>query len=71
MLICRFWSIDDDYKEWTQTNLNCLPSDSIKREDLISLAKEEYVSAQKFKDGSEAIQRNDKKLREKNKNNNN
>jgi hypothetical protein len=45
--------------------LNCLPSDSVKREDLIALTQEDFITAQKSKDDLENMQRNDKKLREK------
>jgi hypothetical protein len=69
MLKNRYWSIDDEYKDWTQKDINCLPSDSVKREDLIALSNEDFTHAQKSKDATEAIQRNDKKLREKNKHN--
>jgi hypothetical protein len=49
--------------------MNILPSDSVKREDLQALKQDDFVTAQKFKDDFENVQRNDKKLREKNKNN--
>jgi hypothetical protein len=62
----RLWSVDDNYNEWNQDGLNCLPSDSVKREDLNALTQEDFIIAQKCKDDLENIQRNDKKLREKN-----
>jgi len=40
-----------------------LPSDSSFREDLINFIKGDEVNAQKFKEGLEEKQRNDRKLR--------
>jgi hypothetical protein len=70
-IIFRYWSYDDEYIEWTQKDLECLESDSLKRQDLQALKEDDHVSAQKFKDDLENVQRNDKKLREKEKKKNN
>jgi hypothetical protein len=45
-----------------------IPSDSSLREDLKLISNGDYTNAQKFKDDYENLQRNDKKLREANKN---
>jgi hypothetical protein len=67
LLTERMWSIDDGYFDWLQFDDFVLESDSSKRLDLLALKNEDYVEAQKSKEALETIQRNDKKIREKNK----
>lgn len=60
-----YWSIFDPNPTWKQTGINfLLPSDSVKRIDLISLAKGNVEEAQTNKEKLEEIQRNDQKLRD-------
>ena len=62
-----YWSIFDPEQTWTQKGINyILPSDSTKREDLISLIKGDIDEAQVNKEKLEQIQRDDQKKREAN-----
>lgn len=64
--IIRFWSINNEtHKPWLQQDVMILQSDSLKRNDLISITNSDYNEAQKSKDDLENLQRSDKKLREK------
>jgi len=60
-----YWSIFDPEQKWTQTGIDfILPSDSTKREDLISLIKGDLEEAQNNKEKLEQLQRDDQKKRE-------
>lgn len=61
----RFWSLKDEYSEWRidDSSMFVLPSDSLKREDLVCIKKENWDDAQKEKEKLENQQRADKKLR--------
>ena len=64
-----YWSIFDPEQswKWSQTGINfILPSDSTKREDLISLLNGNIDEAQANKEKLEQIQREDQKKREEN-----
>ncbi len=67
-ILFRLWSFDDTYLEWEQQNCFTIPSDSAFRNDLKAIGTGDYDNAQNFKDDYENCQRNDKKLREANKN---
>jgi len=65
----RYWSFEDNFEPWNQDNMSLvLPSDSTKRVDLHDIERGDFESAQKNKEKTENIQRNDKKLRENEKN---
>ena len=62
-----YWSIFDPEQKWTQTGIDfILPSDSTKRDDLISLVKGDLDEAQSNKEKLEQLQRDDQKKREAN-----
>ncbi len=60
-----YWSIFDEKPKWVEENIGfVLPSDSTKREDLISLKNKNFEEAQINKEKLEQIQRDDQKKRE-------
>ena len=62
----QYWSIFEDNEfNWNQDNLWILPSDSLKREDIIASIKEDYENAQIQKEKLEEMEKNDMKLRKK------
>ena len=62
-----YWSIHDPEQNWTQKGIDfILPSDSTKREDLISLIDGKLDEAQTNKEKLEQLQRDDQKKREEN-----
>jgi hypothetical protein len=62
----QYWSIFEDNEfNWNQENLWILPSDSLKREDIIASIKEDYENAQIQKEKLEEMEKNDMKLRKK------
>ena len=60
----EYWSIYDEPRKWIQDGLFLLPSDSMKREDLIAVLKADYDLAQKEKERLEELQRTDQKKRD-------
>lgn len=57
------WRHDDNYEDWSQDNLFLLPSDSLKRTDLVLIKGKQWDEAQAEKERLENLQRADKKLR--------
>ena len=63
----QYWKIKDYIRLpiFQKGEMNLLPSDSSKRNDLRSLINNDEENAQKFKEEYEEVQRCDRKLREK------
>ena len=64
---CQYWKIHDYSRLPIFQGKFVLPSDSTFRKDLISLVNNDEENSQKFKEELEEVQRNYRKLREKNK----